>query len=182
MRIIGGQFRGRKLVEFPGADIRPTGDRIKESLFNILSPRLYGARVLDLFCGSGALGLESLSRGAREVVFNDGAKSSLDVLKKNIALIKPDEKSYRILNSDCMFCLKSLQGAFDIIFIDPPYRSELGMPCLELIGERGLLSQTGVAVYERDTPCEALPDGWAMCDERRYGRTKLYFLNRSENL
>ena len=71
MRIIGGQFRSRVLSSFKGEDIRPTADRVKESLFNILSPRLYGARVLDLFCGSGALGLESLSRGAREAVFND---------------------------------------------------------------------------------------------------------------
>ena len=88
MRIIGGKFRSRILAEFPGEDVRPTSDRVKESLFNILSLKLYGARVLDLFAGSGALGLESLSRGAGEVVFNDCAKTSIAILKKNLATLK----------------------------------------------------------------------------------------------
>ena len=80
MRIIAGKHRGRVLAEFAGKEIRPTSDRVKESLFQILAPRLAGARVLDLFCGSGALGLESLSRGAREAVFNDISAQSLVVL------------------------------------------------------------------------------------------------------
>ena len=83
MRIIGGRHRGRKLADFKGNDIRPTADRVKESLFNILSVRVVGASVLDLFCGSGNLGLESLSRGAAKAHFNDLSKDSLTVLKKN---------------------------------------------------------------------------------------------------
>ena len=81
MRIIGGKFRSRVLSEFAGDDVRPTSDRAKESLFNILALKIYGARVLDLFAGSGALGLESLSRGAKEVVFNDCSKESLAIVK-----------------------------------------------------------------------------------------------------
>ena len=88
MRIIGGKYRSRVLSEFAGEEVRPTSDRVKESLFNILALKLYGARVLDLFCGSGALGLESLSRGAKEVVFNDCAKSSIAILKKNLSALK----------------------------------------------------------------------------------------------
>ena len=88
MRIIGGKYRSRVLAEFAGDDVRPTSDRTKESLFNILALKLYGARVLDLFCGSGALGLESLSRGAKEVVFNDSAKASIAILKKNLSALK----------------------------------------------------------------------------------------------
>lgn len=82
MRIIAGKHRGRALAQFAGKNVRPTADRVKESLFQILSARLVGARVLDLFCGSGALGLESLSRGAAEAVFNDRSKESLALLKK----------------------------------------------------------------------------------------------------
>lgn len=178
MRIIGGQFRGRKLVEFPGADVRPTGDRVKESLFNILTPRLYGARVLDLFCGSGALGLESLSRGAAEVVFNDAAKSSLEILKKNLALLKADKSFYRVVNLDYALCLRTLRGKFDLIFVDPPYRSDVGADVLRLIGEKELLSEGGTVVYERDEPFGEIPTGWTLTDERKYGRTKLYFFAR----
>ena len=83
MRIIAGKHRGRVLAQFAGMDVRPTPDRVKESLFQILTPRLAGARVLDLFCGSGALGLEALSRGAKEAVFNDASASSAAICKKN---------------------------------------------------------------------------------------------------
>lgn len=181
MRIIGGQYRGRKLAEFPGEEVRPTGDRVKESLFNILTPRLYGARVLDLFSGSGALGLESLSRGAEKVVFNDAAKSSLDIVRKNLALVKPDGEKYKVLNLDYSLCLRTVKGPFDIIFVDPPYRMEIGAECLRLIGENGLLSRGGVVVYERDGTYGEIPEGWTLSDERHYGRTKLYFFGRSDD-
>ena len=181
MRIIGGQFKGRNLASFAGQDIRPTGDRVKESLFNILSLRLYGARVLDLFCGSGALGLESLSRGAKEVVFNDGAKTSLEVLKKNLKLVKAEERSYRVYNLDYTQCLQVQRGAFDIVFIDPPYRTEYGLPAMQKIVERDLLVKDGVIVYERDRQfTDPAPAGLKVTDERRYGKTWLTFLQREE--
>ena len=84
MRIIGGKYRSRVLKEFPGTEVRPTSDRARDALFNILSPKLYGARVLDLFCGTGALGLEALSRGAREAVFNDLSRDSVRLVGENI--------------------------------------------------------------------------------------------------
>lgn len=181
MRIIGGQFKGRNLASFAGQDIRPTGDRVKESLFNILSLRLYGARVLDLFCGSGALGLECLSRGAKEVVFNDGAKSSLEVLKKNLKLVRAEERTYRVYNLDYMQCLNLQRGAFDIIFIDPPYRMEYGVSAMQKIVEKELLSEKGVIVYERDKQFpDPVPAGLEIADERRYGKTWLTFFQRKE--
>jgi len=88
MRVIGGQFRSRVLAEFAGDNVRPTSDRAREALFNILSLKIYGARVLDLFAGSGALGIESLSRGAKEVVFNDISKDSIAIVKKNLTALK----------------------------------------------------------------------------------------------
>ena len=88
MRIVGGKFRSRVLAEFKGEDVRPTSDRAREALFNILYTKTINARVLDLFAGSGALGIESLSRGAKEVVFNDISKDSLAILRKNLTALK----------------------------------------------------------------------------------------------
>lgn len=102
MRIIGGKYRGRVLTGFKGWDIRPTSDRVKESLFNILAPEISGANVLDLFCGSGSVGLEAISRGADLVVFNDASKDSLAVLKKNP---RPDR-------SQCARIQSRFQGVF----------------------------------------------------------------------
>lgn len=177
MRIIGGTHRGRVLAEFPGSDIRPTADRVKESLFNILSPRIRGARVLDLFCGSGALGLESLSRGAAEAVFNDVSPGSVKVLEQNIKKLGVSCKVYRL---DYLTCLGVLTTPFDIIFLDPPYRFDYALPALEQIGARGLLAEDGVVIYERDRPFTQRAEGFEVFDERNYGRTWLTFLRRKE--
>ncbi len=181
LRIIGGQFRSRVLASFKGEDIRPTADRVKESLFNILSPRLYGARVLDLFCGSGALGLESLSRGAREAVFNDVSEDSLAVLRKNIAMLDVQEKA-KVYRLDYAQCLSAVRGPFDIIFVDPPYRSAYGMDAVARIARRGILSAEGVVVLERDMPCadETPAAPFVLADERKYGKTYLSFFSRRE--
>ena len=181
MRIIGGKYRSRILSEFPGEDVRPTSDRVRESLFNILSLKLYGARVLDLFSGSGALGLESISRGAKEVVFNDCSKDSLAILKKNLNALKLSiGKDVAVYNYDYTACLKSVSGNFDIIFIDPPYRFDYGKTALEYISKSGLLSEKGIAVYERDRPFEGEIDGLEKCDERKYGKTYLTFFRKGE--
>ena len=182
MRIIGGKFRSRVLAEFDGEDVRPTSDRVKESLFNILSLKMYGARVLDLFSGSGALGLESLSRGAREVCFNDCAKASIAILKKNLTALKitPNGEEAKVTNCDYLVCLQQVQGKFDIIFIDPPYRFDFGEKALQKIAERGLLSDNGIAVYERDRPFEGEVKGLEKYDERKYGKTYLTFFRKGE--
>ena len=176
MRIIGGKHRGRKLAEFKGEEIRPTADRVKESLFNILSVRVVGARVLDLFCGSGNLGLESLSRGAASVHFNDLSKDSLKVLKKNIGAVG-EEGACTVTNMDYLTCLNSVKGGFDVIFMDPPYRFDYGIPALEVIARRKLLNDGGVIVYERDRPFEGEVTGIEKYDERKYGKTYLTFFD-----
>lgn len=182
MRIIGGKHRSRVLAEFPGEDVRPTSDRVRESLFNILSLKIYGARVLDLFSGSGALGLESLSRGAKEVVFNDFSKDSLAILKKNLTALKIAEggDEAKVCHYDFSVCLDVVQGQFDLIFIDPPYRFDYGVPALEKIAKRGLLSENGVAVYERDRPFEGEIAGLEKYDERKYGKTYLTFFRKGK--
>ena len=179
MRIIGGKHRGRKLADFKGNDIRPTADRVKESLFNILSVKVAGASVLDLFSGSVNLGLESLSRGAAKVHFNDLSKDSLAVLKQTLAAVGEEGKC-KLTNLDYLACLSCAQDKYDLIFIDPPYAKEFGMPALETISKRGLLTEDGVAIYERDRLFDGEIEGLEKFDERKYGKTYLTFFKRSE--
>lgn len=174
MRIIGGTHRGRKLADFKGNDIRPTSDRVKESLFNILSAKIADASVLDLFCGSGNLGLESLSRGAKRVHFNDLSKDSLSVLKKNLSAVGGQDRC-RTTNLDYLACLSSTAEKYDLIFIDPPYAKEFGVPALETIAKRGLLTDGGIAIYERDRVFDGEIEGLEKFDERKYGKTYLSF-------
>ena len=173
MRIISGKYRSLVLAEFKGEDIRPTADRVKESLFNIISFKVAGARALDLFCGSGGLGLECLSRGAEFVHFNDVSPASIAVLNKNLARIR--EKNFRVTTTDFSLCLAAVKEKFDLIFIDPPYRLEAGREALEIIASRNILSDDGVAVLERDRPFGGQIDGLRLFDERKYGKTYLSF-------
>lgn len=176
MRIIGGKYRSRVLASFDGEAVRPTSDRTKESLFNILALRFPGARVLDLFSGSGALGLESLSRGAREVVFNDKSKDSVAILKKNMKTLKiEDGKEAKVYNLDADVYLDYAKEPFDIIFIDPPYALDVGVRAVEKIAKKSLLSENGVLVFERDKPFEGEVDGLEKYDERKYGKAILTF-------
>jgi 16S rRNA (guanine(966)-N(2))-methyltransferase RsmD len=180
MRIISGKYRGLTLAEFKGDDIRPTADRVKESLFNILYDQIAGATVLDLFCGSGNLGIECISRGASDVHFNDFSKASLEVLKKNLAKLK-GESGYRITANDYIACLEAAKGSYDIIFIDPPYRFDYGAKALKIIAERGLLKSGGVAVFEWDKSLREDITGLEKYDERKYGKTYLNFYKVDNN-
>lgn len=180
MRIIGGKYRSRVLSEFAGENVRPTSDRAREALFNILSLKIYGARVLDLFAGSGALGIESLSRGAKEVVFNDYSKDSIAIVKKNLTTLKitVGGEEAKVVQGDYLACLEQARGQFDLIFIDPPYRMDYGEKALKKIAESGLLSENGIAMYERDIPFEGEIEGLEKYDERKYGKAYLTFFRR----
>ena len=178
MRIIGGKYRGRVLSSFEGEAVRPTADRVKESLFNILYTQIFGARVLDLFCGSGSLGLESLSRGAKHVTFNDSAKTSIAILKKNLDKLGVSKDEVATHCHDYSLCLEVLQGEYDLIFLDPPYAMDAGERALEKIAKKGLLSNSGIAVYERDRPFEGNIDGLEAYDVRKYGKTYLTFFRK----
>lgn len=172
MRIISGKYRGMVLSEFKGMEIRPTADRVKESLFNILYSEISGASVLDLFCGSGNLGIECLSRGARFVHFNDISKDSVAVLKNNLARLH--ESNYSVTTLDYSLCLSKVNG-FDLIFIDPPYAKEFGIEALKIIGEGNHLNADGTAVFERDRSFTGEIAGLELYDERKYGKTYLSF-------
>ena len=175
MRIIAGKHRGRVLAAFKGESVRPTSDRVKESLFQILSERLVGARVLDLFAGSGALGLEALSRGVKYVVFNDVSRESLALCKMNLVALHEEGELHAQSFSEC---LKTVSGKFDLIFADPPYRENFTEEILRLVAERNLLNEGGLVVLESERE-EAAPEGWEVVDKRLYGRTKIYMFQRS---
>lgn len=125
MRIISGKYKGLYLASFQADHIRPTTDRVKESQFNILSSEIEGARVLDLFSGTGSLGLEAISRGAKEVVFVDKNKKSIAILMKNIEKLKITEP-HQVVQKDVITFLRNYQGEpFDVIFADPPFTEEM---------------------------------------------------------
>ncbi|MCP4694458.1 MAG: 16S rRNA (guanine(966)-N(2))-methyltransferase RsmD [Desulfobacterales bacterium] len=186
MRIIAGEFRGRKLRPLRGDRIRPTADRCREAIFNILSTRVQDALVLDLFAGTGALGLEALSRGARSALFLDNHRDSASVVKSNIQTCGVDGRA-RILRWDVLRnlnCLKSTEPGFDLVFMDPPYGKEMVRPVLTLLLDSGALARDAVIVAEHalsDPTPEALsgPSGRnpriELEDQRRYGKTLVSF-------
>lgn len=174
MRVVGGKYRGLNLVEFKGNEIRPTADRVKESLFNILYDKIAQASVLDLFCGSGNLGVECISRGASFVHFNDLSKESLKVLSQNLNKLK-GEKNYLVTNLDYLNCLYSTNIRFDVILMDPPYKFDFIEPALNAIKKRKILNNCGIVVYEWDKPYEGEVIGFEKYDQRKYGKTYLTF-------
>lgn len=152
MRVISGTARGKKLVSLEGLETRPTLDRVKESMFNILQFDIRDANVLDLFSGSGALAIEALSRGANSAVLCDFSKKAINVINKNLELTRVKEKS-KVINKDYIQALNFLKGEsqkFDIIFLDPPYKSDYILKAIKKIIEYNLLSENGIIVAETD--------------------------------
>lgn len=178
MRVIGGTARGRTLEAPRGMQVRPTLDRVRESLFNILAPSLPNARFLDLFAGSGANGIEALSRGAIHATFVDNDARSLAVIRKNLDTLD-FKKDVRVLKYSLPAGLERLDGEepFHIIYADPPYVFARHERLLELIRTHHLLAQGGLIVVEHGARM-VLPDDVACyaCDRRnRYGEAALSF-------
>ncbi len=187
MRIIGGDFKGRRLSLPTGQDVRPTSDRTRETLFNILTHgladwegQLKGASVVDLFCGTGALGLEALSRGAGHVSLIDRAGTVLAAVRKNAALGIDAAKRTTILKMDATMLAsppRVAQAPCTIAFVDPPYGADLAVPALRSLKARGWLAAGGLAVLEvaaEENP--VTPVGFTALETRTYGATKLVFL------
>jgi 16S rRNA (guanine966-N2)-methyltransferase len=150
MRVISGRYRGRRLLGPSGTELRPTGDRLKESLFNILQPDIAGSIVLDAFGGTGAIGVEAISRGAREAVFIENTAVACRLIRKNLELCRI-QTGYRILQQDVFAALRSLarQGfRANIAFFDPPYDWQPYGDLLKIVFNRNLLMQTSCAVIE----------------------------------
>jgi 16S rRNA (guanine(966)-N(2))-methyltransferase RsmD len=180
MRVISGIYRGRRIISPKGENIRPTSDRVKENLFNIIATHIEGSVCLDLFGGTGALGIEAVSRGAKITYIVDNDKNSF----KNIQLNSRDIVSIVPILSDYSLALKNFAHKnmkFDIIFIDPPYETRLGELAISKIEELGLLSEEGIIVWENLSRLEKskkFKTQLEIYDERKYGEVSLTFLKR----
>ena len=147
MRITGGIYRSRVLVTPDGNTTRPTSDRTKEAMFNIIAPFVANASILDIFSGSGALGLEAISRGAAKVTFIDNNKEAIKAIKTNIENLKIS--NYRIIE-DSYEIISSLDDKYDIILLDPPYALDVIDNIIKIVEEKKLLNDNGIIVYESD--------------------------------
>lgn len=181
MRIISGNMRGTKLFTLEGENTRPTLDRVKESLFNILNFKIQDAVVLDLFSGSGALSIESLSRGAKKVVLCDNSPKAINIIKKNIEKTKTEDRA-TVLHMDFQKALNELKSKkmkFDIIFLDPPYESDFAEKAAKQIAEFELLEKDGIIILETDDTEKVLKnikeESLDLYDTRKYGRVSLLF-------
>ena len=177
MRITSGKYRGLPLKVPKSSEIRPMMDKVRKALFDSLGPAVQDCRVLDLFCGTGALGLEALSRGAKEVVFIDHGREALSLIRENLK--RTSETEARILKLELPRGLSRLEGPFDLIFVTPPYGKGLAKRTLLALPE-DLLSEEAIVVVEERTGEELPPETSLLTrfKQKRYGQTELHFYRR----
>ncbi|QFU77620.1 16S rRNA (guanine(966)-N(2))-methyltransferase RsmD [Halioglobus maricola] len=184
LRVIGGQWRGRKLNFTPAQGLRPTGDRVRETLFNWLAPDIHSARCLDLFAGSGALGLEALSRGASHCDFVDTSAAGLADISRHLQTLDASGgHCHRISAADF---LDRNAGLWDIVFIDPPFGLDLVTPAAEKLSKPGLLAPNALVYIEtgRDESLPPLPTNWNQYREKSTGQVsyRLFVVAPVENV
>ena len=184
MRVISGTARGKKLSSLEGLTTRPTLDRVKEALFNILQFDLKGAKILDLFSGSGALGIEALSRGAKEAVLCDNSHKAIQIINKNLEETRLIDKA-KVVNRDYIDAIKQLHKQsqkFDIIFLDPPYKTDYVIKSINYILEYKLIAEDGIIVVETDdkNKIEGIEDNkdLEVYDTRKYGIVHVIFIRK----
>ena len=174
MRVISGSARGRRLKELQGMETRPTTDKVKESLFNIIQFDIPGRKILDLFGGTGQLGIESLSRGAAHCTFVDQRRDAVKLIRENLNECRLAEQA-KVIQGDSLAFLTSCREKFDVIFLDPPYHTDLMDRALELVTKIDILSENGIIVCEtmaeRELPQLSAPYEWGK--DYRYGQIKL---------
>lgn len=180
MRVISGSARGRRLKELQGMDTRPTTDKVKESLFNIIQFELLGRRVMDLFGGTGQLGIEALSRGATHCTFVDQRREAAALIRENVKACGLSELS-QVVQGDAISFLTSCREKFDVIFLDPPYQTDLLDRSLEAITRFDILREHGIIVCESaaDRSLPPLASPYEQGREYRYGKIKLTVCRRA---
>jgi len=184
IRIVGGSLRGRR-IPVPDQGVRPTSDRTREAIFNVLGPgAVTDARVLDLYAGTGALGIEALSRGALEARFVEGNRAVARALRENLARLGLEERA-AVLETDLARPAwpAGADGAFDLVFLDPPYAGDAGVRWLTLLGARPWPERGGLVVYERRKGGAAPePPGLTIAVERTYSETTVTFYRAAEDV
>lgn len=190
MIITAGIHKGRKIKTLKSGSVRPTSSKIRESIFNIVQLCEEGTIFyegdtifLDLFAGSGIMGLEALSRGAKKAVFAEKNSEAIKILNQNLSLIKPDN-SMEVFSGDALKALKTFkQEEFNFIFIDPPYKSDLYEPALVLIKTYNILAKEGIIVLEHDMELDiqelSVQTGYGIYKTRLYGNTGISFLTQN---
>ncbi len=176
MRVISGKYRGKRLNSPIGNDIRPTGDKVKESIFNAIQFDIAGSRFLDLFAGSGSIGIEAMSRGAEFTLFSDSSKASIELLNTNLKGISDDRK---IVNRDYRDALYCADGKWDFIFVDPPYKSDYIGEICEIVKERDMLADGGYIIYEHGGNAYGLPEGMRIAKRKKFGIVTVDFIGKS---
>ncbi len=182
MRIISGNARGTKLYTLEGLSTRPTLDRVKESMFNIIQQDIPEAIVLDLFAGCGAIGLEMVSRGAKQAVLCDNSKQAIKIIEKNIEKTHM-EKQIQLYNMDYIDCLEKVKDKkFDLIYIDPPYQTDYIEKALQKIIEYDIITNNSKIILETDDEKRIIQEisniNINIIDQRKYGRATLIFLKK----
>lgn len=183
MRVISGTARGTKLYSLEGDNTRPTLDRVKEALFNIINYAIKESIVLDLFSGSGAIGIEAASRGAKKVFLCDQSKKAIEIIQKNVEKTRLKEKCV-ILQSNYQETIRKIGDKFDFIYIDPPYATDLAKQAVELILNMDKLKEDGLIVIETDEKEKILKQLAELSieievfEQRKYGRVELIFLRK----
>lgn len=184
MRIITGDFKGRKIEMPEGYDIRPTTEKVKEAMFSIIGQDIYDSVCVDLFSGTGNLGLEALSRGAEKCWFCDNNRTSIALIKRNIANCRAEEWSVLVPGDyeKCLLRIKESGDKADIMILDPPYKKGLYGRCFELIRELDLLSERGIIVAEhkREDIFDDEIEGFVKTKDRNYGTITLSIYTRGE--
>jgi 16S rRNA (guanine966-N2)-methyltransferase len=180
LRIIAGEFKGRRIVAAKGRSIRPTADRLRETIFNILGNCVIGSRILDLFAGTGAMGIEALSRGADYAVFIDRQPAAIQCIQRNLTPLNIDHR-HRVIRWDIqhsLACLAEDSNGFDIVFIDPPYQAGLIKPTLAHLDQTALLHEGCRIVIEhhRSETIACVPNRFTLRDQRLYGKALVSFL------
>ena len=189
MRVVAGKFKGRRLKTIKGSEVRPTADRVKEALFRIFGEQVVEADFLDLCAGTGNIGLEALSQGAKSITLVDSNYHCIRIIESNLEMCGFDRKhpQVRLIHLDARKALARLgkrEAKFDLIYFDPPYASKIHESCLRQIAEEGLLSPTGVLVIEHRKVKEAdwteslILDELVLNRQKRYGDTMLSFYRR----
>ncbi len=180
MRITAGIHKGRKLASLPGITTRPTSGKVREAIFNICRPVIADANVLDLFAGTGALGLEALSRGAAKAVFIDSDRRGIEMIRKNIAACRETDRT-TVIRADITANLNMLPAVgihFDVVFMDPPYYRNAVHQALDKLVATATLTRGACVIVEHD-PHENIPEtivGMKIIDRRKYGKTLVTFL------
>ena len=179
MRIVSGKHRGLNLEEFDATNIRPTTDRVRENIFNKIQFDVPNSVVLDLFCGTGAVSLEFLSRNARQVISVDNNQNSIKLIERNFA--KAKEKP-NLIKSDYKEALKQVSNEkFDFIFLDPPYHTKFGQDALNIISSMSILKDSSVIIYEHLAATEFVcPDNMEVYDYKKYGTIAISFIRVKE--